>query len=223
MQCGGVNEWRTHVLGATALHVAIGDCRIIVMLYHRNVASAYMRIYIIYNRTSPCASDTSSRAHHICCPDTRSTWHTYTRQPRHLTRAADSLSTCAGTYHLVISDRTSLDRRSAHGTWPLGGGGQRRARCGTRIRRTRQHAHQPPATLVTDALAWRLTWHHLPPQCAQRLVHIAVPASRCHVAKCPIFVARGPGGLMLLSSSSILAHHQSPTAMHAATGPHRHP
>ena len=141
----------------------------------------------------------------------------------HLTRAADSLSTCAGTYHLVISDRTSLDRRSAHGTWPLGGGGQRRARCGTRIHRTRQHAHQPPATLVTDALAWRLTWHHLPPQCAQRLVHIAVPASRCHVAKCPIFVARGPGGLMLLSSSSILAHHQSPTAMHAATGPHRHP
>ena len=34
MQYGEVNEWRTHVLGATALHVAMGDCRITVMSYH---------------------------------------------------------------------------------------------------------------------------------------------------------------------------------------------
>ena len=51
----------------------------------------------------------------------------------------------------------------------------------------------------------------------------AVPASRWHVAKYSIFVARGPGGMMLFSSRSTLAHHQSPTAMHAATSPHRHP
>ena len=56
-----------------------------------------------------------------------------------------------------MGHRTPLDRRSAHGTWPLGGGGQRRARCGTRVHRTRQHAHQPSATLATDALERRLT------------------------------------------------------------------
>ena len=45
MQCGGggVNEWRTHVLGETALHVAIGHWR---LPYHRNAVSSY-----IYNRS----------------------------------------------------------------------------------------------------------------------------------------------------------------------------
>ena len=33
MQCGGDNEWRTHMFGATELHVAMGDCRIIVVSY----------------------------------------------------------------------------------------------------------------------------------------------------------------------------------------------
>ena len=76
-----------------------------------------------------------------------------------------------------LGHRTPLDRRSAHGTWPLGGGGQRRARCGARIHRPRQHAHQPSATLVT---------YH-----------------------------RRAGAAPDLAPS--------PTAVHAATSPHRHP
>ena len=42
------------------------------------------------------------------------------------------------------------------------------------------------------------------------MVHIAAPTPRCHVAKCSIFVARGPGGLLLFSTSRILAHHRHP-------------
>ena len=45
-----------------------------------------------------------SHAHHIRYPDTRSTWHTFTTQPRRLARAVCSLSTCAGTHNLDISD-----------------------------------------------------------------------------------------------------------------------
>ena len=73
-----------------------------------------------------------------------------------------------------LGHRTSLDDRSTHGTWPLSGSGQCRARCCARIHRTRQHAHQPSATLVADALARRLTKHPLPLPCARWLVHIAV-------------------------------------------------
>ena len=41
-------------------------------------------------------------------------------------------------------------------------------------------------------------------------VHIAAPTPRCHVSKCSISVARGPGGLLLFSTSRILAHHRHP-------------
>ena len=47
-----------------------------------------------------------------------------------------------------LGHHTPLGHRSAHSTWPLGGGGQRRARYYIRIHRTRQHAHQPSATLA---------------------------------------------------------------------------
>jgi hypothetical protein len=71
--------------------------------------------------------------------------------------------------------------RSPHGTWSLCDGGQRRARCGTRIHRTRQHAHQPPTALVSDAMARRLTEHHLPRHSSTTHYHGAKPRtiSRC--------------------------------------------
>ena len=69
-----------------------------------------------------------------------------------------------------LGHRTPLDDRCAHCTWPLRSGGQCRARCRTRIRRTRQYAHQSSETLVIDTPARRLTpavlrcvnndWHH---------------------------------------------------------------
>ena len=66
--------------------------------------------------------------------------------------------TCRGVMKIRQRQRNyPLDHRSTYGTWPLCGGGQRRARCSTRIHRTRQHAHQPSAALITDALARRLT------------------------------------------------------------------
>lgn len=116
-----------------------------------------------------------------------------------------------------LGHHTTLDYRRAHGTWPLGGGGQRRARRGARIHRSRQHAHQPSATLVSDALARRLTWHHLPPPYTRSLIHIAIPAPHCHVAKCSIFVAQGLGGPLPFSTSSILArrrHSSTPSRTH---------
>ena len=42
------------------------------------------------------------------------------------------------------------------------------------------------------------------PAAAPAATPAAVPAPRCHVAKCSIFVARGPGGLLLFSTSSPL-------------------
>ena len=126
-----------------------------------------------------------------------------------------------------LGDRTPLDHRGPHGTRPLCGGGQRRARCGPRIHCTRQHAHQPLTALVTDALARRMTEHHLPwhsssthwrgaglstiSRCVHtRTIHVAVLTPRSHVAKCSIFMVRGPSRLLLSSASSILAHHQHP-------------
>ena len=66
------------------------------------------------------------------------------------------------------------------------------------------------SSAVCDTLYRRLTWHHLPPQRTQRLVHIAAPKPRYRVAKCSIFVVRGPGGFLLFSTSRILAHHRHP-------------
>ena len=86
-----------------------------------------------------------------------------------------------------------------------------RARCGPRS----------SLLMVTDTLARRLTQHPLPQQCTRRLVHIAVPAPCCHVAKCSIFVARGPGGLLLLF------HQQNPrtppTTKHPSARSRAHP
>ena len=80
-----------------------------------------------------------------------------------------------------LGDRTPLDHRGPHGTWPFCDGGQRRARCGTRIHRTRQHAHQPPTALVADALARRLTEYRLQRHSSTTLYHGAKPStiSRC--------------------------------------------
>ena len=129
-----------------------------------------------------------------------------------------------------LGDRTPLDHRGPHGAWPLCGGGQRRARCGTRIHRTRQHAHQPSAALVTDALARRLTEHHLP-AALQRLARAGLapspdraPSSASSLPRCEVLDLRGSGPRRSCCCfQPAAASHTTNTHAHAHTRTHSTP
>ena len=66
-----------------------------------------------------------------------------------------------------------------------------------------------------------------PAVCAPRPIHVAIPAPRSHVAKCSIFVARGPGELLPFATNSSLTRRQHPRTrsrthpQHARTHRHR--
>ena len=66
-----------------------------------------------------------------------------------------------------------------------------------------------------------------PAVCAPRPIHVAIPAPRSHVAKCSIFVARGPGGLLPFATNSSLTRRWHPRTrsrthpQHARTHRHR--
>ena len=118
-----------------------------------------------------------------------------------------------------LGHHTQLDDRSTHSTWPLSSGGQCRARCCTRIHRTRQHAHQPSATLVTDALARRLTEYQPPLQRARSPLGLTIIAQdQCCCARNATRAASAPLGPLCTTartqrfSLSFRTSHAVPTA-----------